>query len=118
MSQEIQREVKIILRTVFEDGSSLRDQDFYDEDLIISHGWFQYADEDWYEANVMVAKEKIKINIAGTNIPNDYDGKAGHHIEIRVYEMNFDESDLNFHSEEIKLVNGAFNFQYETVDLT
>lgn len=46
------------------------------------------------------------------------DGRPGDHMEIIVYEMNFDESDLNFHSEDVKLINGNFSFQYKTTDLT
>jgi hypothetical protein len=111
------REVKIILRTVFENGRSLRDQDFYDDKLTINYGSIQYADEDWYEGIVKVGKEKIVINITGTNIPKDYDDRLGYYIEIRVSEMDFDESELNFHFENIRLINGSFNFSYETMTL-
>ena len=109
MFKENLREVKIILRTVFENGKSLRDQDFYDDKLTINYGSIQYADEDWYEG--------IVKNITGTNIPKDYDDRLGYYIEIRVSEMDFDESELNFHFENIRLINSSFNFSYETMTL-
>lgn len=108
----MQREVKIILRTIFEDGSGLSDQDWYDDKLTMSYGTIEYADEDWHEGKVQVGKEKITIKIIGVNIPNDCDGSPIDHMEIKVYEMNFDESDLNFHSEDVNLVNGNFKGYY------
>ncbi len=112
-----QRLVRINLRTLFEDGSSLQNQDWYGDKLTISHGTIAYADEDWYEGNVRVGSERITIVITGTDIPKDFDGRPGHHVKIVVYELDGDDNQLNFYAAEVQLVNNSFSFQYETGNL-
>ncbi|TWO31513.1 hypothetical protein E1J38_013400 [Seonamhaeicola sediminis] len=113
MPQHYTRTITITVRTVYENGMGLADQYWYDDKLTLSpNGTMDYADEDWYQGIVHCDDEKTIITLSGKDIPPDWDGKKGHHMEINLYEIGIDDIEINTLHENVKLIDSSFTFTY------